>query len=88
MTPSNATEGIVTAGQGRPNKSDTIKRCPECFTNLPFETIVCPWCFQKIRNKIDKHGYAKKTTDWRAYLVCFITWTVAGLYIWWAFLRE
>ncbi|MBW1696823.1 MAG: hypothetical protein JRH18_12990 [Deltaproteobacteria bacterium] len=88
MTFSKATEGVVSMGQTMPGKAAAIKRCPECYTNLPFEISVCPWCNQKIQNKIDKHGYGKKPINWSAYLACFFTWAVAILYIWWAFIKN
>ena len=82
---SKATYDIAPSGPNIIGRSFRMKRCPECFVNLPFETAVCPWCNQKTKNRIDKHGYAKRPFNWAAYLSCFISWVVVVLYIWWAF---
>ena len=69
-------------------RSLRIKRCPDCYTNIPVHATQCPSCKQKIKLKVDKHGYAKRPINWFAYFSCFISWLGLVIYIWWAFFKE
>jgi hypothetical protein len=64
-----------------------IKRCPQCFSSLTMDEMVCPSCNQKLKASINKHGYAKKPVNWHAYLMCLLSWAGMALYIWWAFFK-
>ena len=64
-----------------------VKKCPQCFSNLPMQETVCPWCNQRMKASADKHGYAKKPVNWYAYLTCLVSWLGLAMYIWWAFLK-
>jgi len=63
------------------------KKCPECFTHLPLNAKKCTVC-NTLVSDVNRHGMAKRPIDWRAYTICFLSWLVLGLYIWWAFLRD
>lgn len=84
----NTGQGILTADPPVSGKTLATKKCPECFSNLTFDTDFCPWCYQKIKPQIDKHGYAKKPINWAAYTSCFVAWLGAVVYIWWAFIKN
>jgi len=62
-----------------------VKRCPECFVNLPLDARRCFSCHARI-GRADKHGMARKATNWVSYIVCIVSWTILILYIKWAFL--
>jgi len=62
----------------------TSKKCPECFGYIPAEAVRCPACGVKV-GKAGAHGMAKKPINWKAYLVCLLSWIVFVLYMWWAF---
>jgi hypothetical protein len=62
-----------------------VKRCPECSVNLPLDAKRCFFCNARV-GKADKHGMARKTTNWISYLVCILSWTILIFYIKWAFL--
>ncbi len=72
--------------KNKPRKSYTFKRCPGCFIHLSLDATLCPSCGQKVRG-VDRNGLARKATDWKAYLLCVVAWSVLGLYSWWAFFR-
>jgi hypothetical protein len=61
-----------------------VKRCPECFVNLPVEAKECHSCHTRLRG-IDKFGRAKKRGKWISYVICGITWVIFFGYIKWAF---
>lgn len=63
------------------------KRCPECFVSLPLDAKECFSCHTRV-GKVDKHGKARKRTNWISYLLCIISWAVLILYIKWAFLSN
>ncbi len=63
-----------------------VKRCPECFINLPLDATQCFSCHTKV-TRADRHGRARKRPDWISYIVCIISWGVFFLYIKWAFLK-
>ncbi len=65
-----------------------IKRCPDCYTNIPIQGTQCPSCKRKIKLKVDKNGYAKRPINWVAYFSCFMSWLAVVIYIWWAFFKE
>ncbi len=69
----------------RPNYSS--KRCPNCATELPLRMTVCLECKQKL-GEVDRYGIAKKPTDWKAYTICIIAWTVFIGYVYWAFIYK
>jgi hypothetical protein len=87
MTKLHIQKGYTALHQHGSGKALVVKRCPECFTNLSMSATVCPWCSQKLKNKVNKHGYAKKPIDWYAYIACFLSWVGVAIYIWWAFFR-
>jgi ribosomal protein L40E len=63
-----------------------VKRCPECFVNLPLDAKECFSCHTKV-GRPDRHGKARKRPDWISYVICIISWAIFFLYIEWAFLR-
>ena len=71
------------------SKSPTrkMKKCPNCFTYIQLDEKKCPACQSKVGN-IGKDGIAKKPVDWMSYFRAVLMWTIFGLYMWWAFLRE
>jgi len=69
-------------------RSLRIKRCPDCYTNIPVHAVQCPSCKKKIKLKVDKHGYAKRPINWLAYFSCLMSWIGIVIYIWWAFFKE
>ena len=60
------------------------KRCPECSTYVSLHAAKCPKCKTKL-GEVDKHGTAKRTVDWTAYLVSFLAFLAFAIYLWWAF---
>lgn len=62
----------------------TIKRCPECFSELPLNAKVCHTCNQKV-GKVHATGLARSPFDWKAYTSCALAWLALGFFIWWAF---
>ena len=62
----------------------STKKCPECYTYVPLRTDQCPSCKSRLGG-VEKHGMAKRPTDWKSYIVAFIAWLTLGVYIWWAF---
>jgi ribosomal protein L40E len=65
-------------------KNLMVKRCPECFINLPIDARECYSCHTKIGG-IDRFGRAKKRGTWVSYVICLITWAIFIGYIKWAF---
>jgi uncharacterized protein with PIN domain len=63
----------------------STKRCPECYTYVSLRTTKCPSCNTRL-GEVEKHGMAKKTVDWKAYLMALVAALGFALYIWWAFL--
>lgn len=61
------------------------KKCPECYTYVSLRTTKCPSCNTRL-GEVEKHGMAKKTVDWNAYLLAFLAVLGFVIYIWWAFL--
>jgi hypothetical protein len=61
------------------------KRCPECFTYVELETTKCPKCKTRL-GKVQKHGMAKRTIDWKSYFIFLAALLGFAAYIWWAFL--
>jgi len=72
-------------GSSKNQKDIQVKRCPECFVNLPIDARECFSCHAKVGG-IDKHGRAKKRGTWVSYLICIIAWALFIGYIKWAFL--
>jgi len=64
-----------------------IKRCPQCFSSLAMNEMVCPWCHQRLKASVNKHGYAKKPVNWYSYMTCLLSWLGVAFYIWWAFFK-
>ena len=58
------------------------KKCHSCYTYVPLDATVCPYC--KVRlGKVGDHGMADKLTDWKAYVsfaVAFIIFLVFIIY--------
>ncbi|MDA8403469.1 MAG: hypothetical protein M0Z56_04625, partial [Desulfobacteraceae bacterium] len=52
-----------------------VKRCPECFVNLPLNAKRCFSCHARV-GRADKHGMARKATNWISYIVCIVSWTI------------
>lgn len=65
----------------------SMKRCPECFYELPLNAKECLSCHSRV-GPVGSDGLAKRPTDWLSYLLCAAAWAALGLYIWWAFLRS
>ena len=69
----------------REKKIETaVKRCPECFVNLPLDAKECFACHAKVGG-VDKYGKARRAVNWISYIICIIAWTVFFVYIKWAF---
>ena len=84
----NLRDNHCVANDPRTTRLLRFKRCPDCYANMSVKATQCPACKQKLKLKIDKHGYAKKPINWFAYLSCLMSWIGLGLYIWWAFFKE
>ncbi len=61
-----------------------VKRCPECFINLPMDATKCYSCKTKVGD-VDHYGKAKKKTNWYSYIICIGAWGFLIVYIGWAF---
>jgi len=61
-----------------------VKRCPECFINLPMDAKECFSCHTKVGG-VDKHGKARKRGMWVSYVICIIAWAIFIGYLKWAF---
>ncbi|MDZ7830959.1 MAG: hypothetical protein U5L07_04335 [Desulfobacterales bacterium] len=66
------------------NKNLLVKRCPECFINLPMDARECFSCHTKV-GRADKHGKARKRGMWVSYVTCLIAWAIFIGYLKWAF---
>jgi len=62
----------------------TVKRCPECFVNLPLDAKRCFSCHTRVGG-VDKHGKARRAVNWVSYIICILSWTIFFVYIKWAF---
>ena len=60
------------------------KKCPECYTYVSLRTTKCPSCNTRL-GEVEKHGMAKKTIDFKSYLIALAAVLGFALYIWWAF---
>ena len=69
-----------------PPASFSTKKCPYCQTHLPLAAETCTNCKKSV-GPLERHGAARKKTDWKAYTICIAAWTFFFIYIWWAFLR-
>jgi len=65
----------------------STKRCPECYTYMPLHTNKCPSCNARL-GSVEKHGMARRTTNWSSYGFAFIALLALGIYIWWAFFSD
>ena len=72
------------AASHKERKQLLVKRCPECFINLPMDAKECFSCHTKVGG-VDKHGRARKRGMWVSYVVCIIAWGIFIAYIKWAF---
>lgn len=77
----------------KPKKKETVdfdnilvKRCPECFINLPLDARECFSCHTRVGG-VDKYGKAKKRPNWISYVMCILSWSILIAYINWAFLN-
>lgn len=61
-----------------------VKRCPECFVNLPVDAKRCYSCKSRV-GPVDHHGKAKKPFNWYGYSVCILAWVIFIGYVKWAF---
>lgn len=64
-----------------------IKRCPYCSVDMPAEARICQNCKGKV-GKVDKNGRGKEPIDWKAYLMCAVSWILFIFFVWWGFLKE
>jgi len=62
-----------------------VKRCPECFINLPLDARKCFSCQTPV-GRVDKFGKARKRPNWISYIICIVSWGILIAYINWAFL--
>ena len=62
----------------------SVKLCYNCGTPLSMNAGKCYSCSHKV-GEADRHGKARRPTDWIAYVVCIVAWAVFFAYIWWAF---
>ncbi|MGD8834773.1 MAG: hypothetical protein PVJ84_00845 [Desulfobacteraceae bacterium] len=60
------------------------KKCHSCYTYVPLEADVCPYC-QAGLGKVGKHGMADKVTDWKAYLSFAVAFVIFIIFILYAF---
>jgi len=63
-----------------------VKRCPECFINLPLDAKVCFSCRTRV-GRVDKFGKARKAPNWISYIICIVSWAILIAYINWVFLN-
>jgi len=61
--------------------SGLTKLCPYCSTHLLVSAKTCSYCKKKV-GPINKQGIAEKSTDWKSYTVCFISWGALFFYFW------
>jgi len=61
------------------------KRCPECFTYVKLDVQKCPNCKTRL-GVVEKHGMAKRKTNWMSYVSFFIAFLALAFYVWWEFL--
>jgi hypothetical protein len=61
-----------------------VKKCPECLAHLPLDAKRCHECNIRV-GPVDRHGKAKRTINWIAYLVSAAAWVAFGYFMWWAF---
>ncbi|MBS3758196.1 MAG: hypothetical protein KGY61_05995 [Desulfobacterales bacterium] len=73
-----------TASSKESRKDLQVKRCPECFINLPIDAKECFSCHAKV-GAPNKHGVAKKRGDWIHYVTCVVAWAIFIAYLKWAF---
>lgn len=74
------------AGESETSEKYLVKRCPECFINLPLGARRCHSCNTRVGG-VDRHGKARKAINWFSYLICLVSWAIFILYLEWAFLR-
>ncbi|PIE70539.1 MAG: hypothetical protein CSA22_07520 [Deltaproteobacteria bacterium] len=68
-------------------KPRAFKKCPECYATLLVNVDRCFSCKAKV-GPVDAKGYARRPTDWKSYFLCFLSWALFGLYVWWVFFKE
>lgn len=77
--------GIFKAGEvDSPQTVYLVKRCPECFINLPIDAKRCYHCKTRV-GRVDRNGKARKAVNWYSYLICAISWSAFIAYLNWAF---
>jgi len=60
------------------------KKCHACYTYVPLEADVCPYC--KVRlGKLGQHGMAEKITDWKAYIAFVVAFAAFVIFCIYAF---
>jgi len=67
-------------------KTFTIKKCPYCYTHLAVNVNQCDQCGKRV-GPVESSGWAKKTFDWKAYIVAVAAAALFLVYFWWAFMR-
>ena len=60
------------------------KKCPECYTYIPLDALICPYCATRV-GKIEAGGMASRRTNWKTNIVCIVTWLIFFLFIKYAF---
>ena len=64
----------------------TVKKCPYCYNHLAVNVTRCDMCGKRV-GPVESTGWAKKTVDWKAYLMAAVAVTGFLIYFWWAFMR-
>ena len=67
-------------------KTFTVKKCPYCYTHLAVDAEQCDICGKRV-GQVETTGWAKKTVDWKAYLLAAGAVGLFLWYFWWAFMK-
>ena len=60
------------------------KKCHACYTYVPLEASVCPYCKARL-GKVGHHGMADKLTDWKAYVSFAVAFVIFVIFLLYAF---
>lgn len=60
------------------------KKCHSCYTYVPLEANVCPYCNAKL-GEVGSHGMADKVTDWKSYIIFLLAFIAFVIFCIFAF---
>ena len=67
-------------------KTFTVKKCPYCYSHLAVNANQCDRCGYRWGPEESKE-WAKKTVDWKSYIIAIGAAALFLGYFWWAFMR-